>query len=94
VIFRVSPKIKRKFPDPDVVSASEIASYAFCPEAWRLGSALGLTPNNERELVRGEEIHEKTAAVEERSQRALRLGFAFVALGFVILGVLIFLVSR
>ena len=32
----------RKIEDPEMVSASEIASYAFCPEAWRLGSGLGL----------------------------------------------------
>ena len=36
----------------------EIASYAFCPEAWRLGSVLGLQSKNERELTRGEKPHE------------------------------------
>ena len=32
----------RKIDDDEMVSASEIASYAFCPEAWRLGSWAGL----------------------------------------------------
>ncbi len=75
-----------KYQDPDVVSASEIASYWFCPEAWRLGSSLGLELNNERELSRGEKIHEKIAAVERHSQAALRLGFALVALALGLLG--------
>jgi hypothetical protein len=84
----------RKFEDPDIVTASEIASWTYCPEAWRLGSALGLKPNNEKALARGEHFHEKTASVDVRSEAALRLGFAFVALGLVVLGVLIFLVTR
>ena len=84
----------RKFEDREVVSASEIASYAFCPEAWRLGSALGLKPNNEIVLARGEHFHEKTAAVEARSQAALWLGFALVVVGLGLLGVYLFLVSR
>ncbi|MFO0890930.1 MAG: hypothetical protein U0790_17525 [Isosphaeraceae bacterium] len=72
--------------DDDLVSASEIASYAFCPEAWRLGSGLNLRPDNERELKRGEESHEKIAVLDERSQTALRLGLVLVAVGVLILG--------
>lgn len=91
---RKSPENTRKNRDPEVVAASEIASYVFCPEAWRLGVALGLEANNERDLLRGERTHGKIAAVEQASQARLRLGLALVALGLVILGVWIFLVSR
>ena len=84
----------RKYQDPDVVSASEIASFAFCPEAWRLGSALRLQPNNEQELARGERIHEKTAAAERRSQSGLRLAFVLLAIGLLILGLCLLGVSR
>jgi hypothetical protein len=87
VIFRVSPKILRKFRDPDIVSASEIASYAFCPEAWRLGSALGLTANNERELTRGEKTHENFAAAEQASHSAIWIGLALIVLGALLVGV-------
>jgi hypothetical protein len=87
VIFRVSPKIVRKFRDPDIVSASEIASYGFCPEAWRLGSALGLEANNERELARGEKTHAKFAVVEQRSQRAIWIGLALIVAGALLVGV-------
>ena len=83
----MSPKILRKFRDPDIVSASEIASYAFCPEAWQLGSALGPKANNERELTRGEKTHENFAAVDERSQRATWIGVALIVFGALLVGV-------
>jgi hypothetical protein len=39
---------------PGVVSASEIGSWAWCPEAWRLGQGLGLRSGNEKRLIEGE----------------------------------------
>ena len=57
----------------EVVSASEIASWAWCPESWRLQS-LGHEPENRAALTRGEEFHARTAAFEERSRSALSLG--------------------
>lgn len=83
----------RKTDDPDMVLASEIGSYAFCPEAWRLGSELGLRPNNERQLARGEEIHARTAVLEERSQSALRLGLVLLALGVIVLGLCLYILA-
>ena len=44
-----------------VVSASDIAAYSFCPEAWRLGAGLNLQADNGRQLARGEESHAKIA---------------------------------
>lgn len=38
--------------DPELVSASEIASWAWCPESWRL-DALGAEPGNRDALRRG-----------------------------------------
>jgi hypothetical protein len=35
----------KQLRDPEIVSASEIASWVWCPEAWRLGAELGLRPN-------------------------------------------------
>ncbi len=57
----------------DVVSASEIASWAWCPESWRLGS-LGSEPGNRGALRRGERLHTRTARLERWSAFALRLG--------------------
>ena len=57
----------------DVVSASEIASWEWCPEAWRL-EALGAEPGNQESLDRGEAFHTRTAAAEVWSRRAAALG--------------------
>ena len=77
----------RKIDDDEMVSASEIASYAFCPEAWRLGPGLGLRPNNERELARGEKSHAKIAVVEQTTQTAWWLGVALLVLGALLVGI-------
>jgi hypothetical protein len=58
----------------EVVSASEIASWEFCPEAWRL-EALGEDPENLEELARGEAFHARTAANEVLSRKAAALGW-------------------
>ena len=76
----------RKIDDSEMVSASEIASYCFCPEAWRLGSAIGLRPNNERVLARGEESHAKIAVVEQTTQAAWWVGVALLVLGALLVG--------
>lgn len=61
----------------DVVSASEIAAWAWCPESWRLDS-LGAEPSNRGELVRGETHHVRQAAFEERSRSAISLGWCLL----------------
>jgi hypothetical protein len=66
----------------DVVSASEIASWAWCPEAWRL-EALGEEPQNEEERARGTRFHARTAAAEKLSRRVARLGRWLLVLGLV-----------
>jgi len=63
----------------DVVSASEIASWEWCPEAWRLG-AVGEEPENREELARGEAFHARTAAAEVVSRKAVALGWCLLAL--------------
>ncbi len=62
----------------DIVSASEIAAWAWCPESWRLNS-LGKTPKNQADLKRGEKHHAKKAAFEERSRSAISLGWWLLA---------------
>jgi hypothetical protein len=79
--------------DPDIVSASDIASWVFCPEAWRL-EALGLEPGNEEALEAGERRHAETAAFEVQSGAALNVGRWLIALAVLILVALAFLVVR
>ena len=62
----------------DVVSASEIASWAWCPESWRLQS-LGHEPGNRAAMKRGEKFHARTVAFEERSRSAISLGWWLLA---------------
>jgi hypothetical protein len=41
----------------DVISAAEIACYAYCPEQWRLEYGLGLEPENRAALEAGTRHH-------------------------------------
>jgi hypothetical protein len=59
----------------DVVSASEIAAWEWCPEACRL-AALGIQPLNKEELASGERFHARgghapcLSGPAERSKRS------------------------
>ncbi|OJW05294.1 MAG: hypothetical protein BGO49_31195 [Planctomycetales bacterium 71-10] len=66
-----------KARDPDVVSASEIASWAWCPESWRL-SSLGHEPSDRDALAAGERRHEEMAAFEQSSRSATSFGRGLV----------------
>ena len=68
----------------DVVSASEIASWASCPESWRL-DALGAEPVNKEELERGKRFHARTAAVEVSSRRAVKTAWWTLVVAVVLL---------
>ncbi len=62
----------------EVVSASEIASWAWCPESWRLNS-LGQEPENRAAMKRCEEFHARTAVFEVRSRSTISLGWWLLA---------------
>lgn len=63
--------------NPDLVTASEIASWAWCPESWRLES-LGAEPSNRVAMARGETHHARKAVFEERSRSAISLGWCLL----------------
>ncbi len=69
---------------PDLVSASEIAAWAWCPESWRLAS-LGHEPGNRASLKRGEVHHAEKAGFEGRSRSAVLLGRWLIILAVVLL---------
>jgi len=62
----------------DWISATEIASYAYCPEAWRLEHGLNLESANQSARARGEVVHERWQRTERRS--AWWLGAAVLCL--------------
>jgi hypothetical protein len=78
--------------DDDVVSASEIASWAWCPESWRL-SSLGHKAENRAAMKRGEKFHAHTARFEGRSRSAISLGWRLLAVAF-LLALLAFVLVR
>ena len=80
-------------PDPDIVTASEIASWAWCPESWRL-NATGEKPVNQAALAKGEATHAKTAVFEERSRSALSFGWWLILVALALLAGLVLLMVR
>ena len=67
----------------DIVSASEIASWAWCPESWRL-EALGEEPENQAALARGNAFHAHKSAFEVLSRRAVSVGIWLVVLALLV----------
>ena len=67
----------------EVVSASEIASWAWCPESWRLDS-LGVEPSNRVELARGKSHHAAKSAYEVHSRSAMSLGWFILAVAVLV----------
>lgn len=63
----------------DLVSASEIAAWEWCPEAWRL-DALGMEATNQADRLRGKKHHAGTAFVEVWSRRLVWCGFVLLVL--------------
>ena len=76
----------------DVVSASEIASWAWCPASWRLNT-LGHEPENRAAMRGGEERHAETAAFEVRSRSTISLGWRLLALAL-FLALLVLILGR
>ena len=78
---------RRRVPPSNsgVVSATEVASYVYCPEQWRLQHGLGHSSTNTASLARGAALHRETAAVEVWSRHALRLAFVLVVVTAILL---------
>jgi hypothetical protein len=68
-----------------VVSATEIASFVYCPEQWRLEHGLGNESENTASLSRGEAFHTRSATLEVRTRKASWVGLVLIALAAVVL---------
>src|SRR5438045_3244462 len=71
----------------EMVTASEIASFVYCPEAWRLEHGLGLEPGNRATRAAGDRHHERKAVAERVAGGAVGLGRVLVVLA--VLGLLL-----
>ena len=77
----------------DMVTATEIACFAYCPEQWRLQYGLGLQPANRAALDAGTRHHERKAVAERVAGGSIGLGRLLVAVAVVLL-LLLWLVWR
>lgn len=69
-----------------IIRASEIGQYRYCSRAWWLGSILGVSSSNTRELAAGEQHHQQHGRTVWLSS-TLR----WVALGLLILAAILIL---
>ena len=67
----------------DIVSASEIASWAWCPESWRL-DVIEVGRDDEGNIRYGEAFHNRTAVFERRSRSATSIGWWLIALAVLV----------
>jgi hypothetical protein len=76
-----------------LVSAAEIACFAYCPEQWRLQYGLELLPANRAALDAGTRHHERKAAAEHVAGGSIGIGRALIVAALVLL-LLLWLVWR
>ncbi len=70
--------------NPNMVSASDIGSWDWCPESVRLKS-IGKRPGNEEVLRQGEEFHSRTARFDARTHGAKTVLVWFLIAGALML---------
>jgi hypothetical protein len=62
------------------VTATEIAGYAYCPEAWRLTYGLGRKGGKLAEKAKGTRSHTRWERAEKTSSKLLRFGLLLLLL--------------
>lgn len=69
----------------DRVSAKEVESYVYCPEAWRLQYGLGHPPENQDAIEEGRRHHDQVAFAESASRKLIAAGtILFVLAGMLL----------
>ena len=76
----------------ELVSASEIACFAYCPEQWRLEYGLRLPPGNRKARRTGTRFHRRLEAAERRAGSMVATGRLLAVL--VLWGLLLWLLWR
>lgn len=77
-----------------LISAEEMACFAYCPEQWRLRYGLGLPPANRVVLDAGTRHHERKAVAERIAGGSISLGKALVLAAALLLAGLLWLAWR
>ena len=72
---------------PEIVTASEIAEWAFCAEAWRL-NAIGAPSANQPAREAGTAHHGQKATAERVAGGSIALGWWLVVAALIVLGLL------
>lgn len=70
---------------PEMVTAAEVACWAYCPEQWRLEYGQGLEPENQAAMAAGTRHHERKAVAERVAAGSIGLGLFLVVLAVVAL---------
>ena len=83
----------RKGSDSDLVAASEIACWAYCPEQWRLEFGLRLEPGNRAALDAGDRHHAGKAITEWIAGGSIGIGRIVAVLAVLVL-LLLWVLSR
>jgi hypothetical protein len=68
----------------DLITASEIASFAYCPEAWRLQYGLRLRAENRAAMDAGTRHHGRKAMAERIAGLAIALGQLILIAGLIL----------
>jgi hypothetical protein len=83
---------RRSSRGDSLVTATEIASFVYCPEQWRLQYGLGLPAENQAALDARTRHHAGKAAAERLAGWSMRPGLAILAAA--LLGLVVWLLSR
>ena len=59
---------------PSLITATEIATFAYCPEQWRMEHGLRLQPSNQASRRAGTWHHSGKAIIERIAGGAITLG--------------------
>jgi hypothetical protein len=78
--------------DDRIIRASELGQYAFCAQAWWLGSVEGVPSANIREMDAGTSAHERHGQTVQLAVWLHRVGMVCLALGLLML--VLFLATR
>jgi hypothetical protein len=72
----------------DLVTAEEVACFAYCPEQWRLQHRLGFHSANQEALNAGVRHHTRKAVAERLAVGSMMLGRVLVVIALLVLALL------
>lgn len=84
----------RRRKSDDLITAEEMACFAYCPEQWRLQYGLGLKPSNRAGLAAGTRHHDRKAVAERIASGWIGLGKALIVAAVLVLLVALWLAWR